>query len=55
MATTKATTSDRPVQATVRLPEALWRRVRIKAIENGSTASDYVRKALEASLGPGRA
>jgi len=32
---------------TVRLPVELWRRIRIRAIENGSTAEALVMEALE--------
>lgn len=53
-ATTKApttTATDLLYSATVRLPESLWKRTRIRAIEEDVTVSDFVRKALEASLG----
>lgn len=40
-----------PVQATMRLPEALWKRAKIEAIRRGCNVSDLVREALEAELG----
>jgi len=43
--------SDLPVQATVKLPESVWKRVKIAAIHEGATLSDFVRKALESALG----
>ena len=37
----------------MKLPEALWRETKIAVIREDVTVSDYVRKALEASLGAG--
>jgi len=48
-------TADLPVQAGVKLPESLWRRVKIEAIREGLTVSEYVRRSLEGTLtGAGR-
>lgn len=39
-----------PLQATVKLPESLWKRVKIEAIRRGCTVSDLVRETLEAAI-----
>lgn len=39
-----------PVQATMKVPESLWRRVKIEAIREGLTVSEYVRRVLDAKL-----
>lgn len=39
-----------PVQASMRLPEGLWKRVKIEAIRRGVNVSDLVREVLEAAL-----
>lgn len=45
-----ATEIEIPLQATVKLPDSLWRRVKIEAIREGCTVSDFVRRSLEATL-----
>jgi hypothetical protein len=42
--------ADLPIAATVKLPESLWRRVKIEAIREGMTVSQYVRRTLETTL-----
>lgn len=42
--------ADLPVAATVRIPESLWRRVKIEAIREGCTVSQYVQRMLESNL-----
>jgi len=39
-----------PVQATIRVPESFWRRVRKAAIDEGLTVSEFVRRRLERSF-----
>jgi len=39
-----------PIQATMRLPEGLWIRAKIKAMEQRENVSDYVRRLIEADL-----
>lgn len=41
---------EMPVNATVKLPESLWKRVRIRAIDQGCTVSEFVQAALESAL-----
>lgn len=43
-------TVDYPVQAGVKLPESLWRQVKIEAIREGVTVSEYVKRTLEEKL-----
>lgn len=43
-------TEDLPIQAGVKLPESLWKRVKIEAIREGCTVSEFVHRALEATL-----
>jgi hypothetical protein len=49
MMTTKKTTQY--IKTTLRVPESLWRRVRIHALETGTTAEALVSAALESYLG----
>src|SRR3990172_665971 len=39
-----------PVQATIKLPESLWKRVKIEAIHRGCTVSEYTQHLFEAAL-----
>lgn len=39
-----------PVQATVKLPESLWRRAKIEAINRRMTVSELVQQMLEERL-----
>lgn len=39
-----------PITASVKLPEDLWKRVKIEAIREGVTVSEFVRRMLEANL-----
>lgn len=39
-----------PIQATMRLPEPLWKRVKIESIKQGCHVSEFVRRALESAL-----
>jgi Bacterial regulatory protein, Fis family len=41
---------ETPLNATVKVTETLWKRVKIEAIRQGCTVSEYVSKALEAAL-----
>lgn len=43
-------TVDLPINATVRIPESLWKRTRIEAIQRGCTVAELVQKALEVAL-----
>ena len=45
-----AATADLPIQATCKVRESLWRRVKIAAIQRKTTLSDVVETALEAEL-----
>lgn len=42
--------ADLPIAATVKIPESLWRRVKIEAIREGMTVSQYVQRMLESNL-----
>jgi hypothetical protein len=42
--------ADLPIAATVKIPESLWRRVKIEAIKEGCTVSQYVQRMLEQTL-----
>lgn len=42
--------ADLPIAATVKIPESLWRRVKIEAIREGCTVSQYVQRMLEQTL-----
>ncbi len=44
---------EMPVQATVKLPESLWKRVRKIAIDRDCTVSDFVAAALQTALETG--
>jgi hypothetical protein len=39
-----------PIPVTVKLPPELWKRIRVRAIESDTTASEVVRTMLEAGL-----
>jgi hypothetical protein len=39
---------DRPVRITVDLPRALWRKVKIRAMDEGKSVQGLVRELLEA-------
>lgn len=41
---------DLPLNATVKLPESLWKEVKIRAIREGCTVSDLVERSLKAAL-----
>lgn len=42
--------NELPVQASMKLPEGLWKAVKIQAIREGCTVSSYVQRALEGAL-----
>lgn len=44
-------TTDLPVATTIRIPESLWRRIRIEAIREGLTLSQYAQRTFESALG----
>ncbi|OGR95744.1 MAG: hypothetical protein A2V88_16025 [Elusimicrobia bacterium RBG_16_66_12] len=39
-----------PVQATMKLPESLWKRVKIEAIQRGCTVSEFAQQLFETAL-----
>jgi hypothetical protein len=50
----QAQPTDLPITATLKVPESLWRSVKIDAIQRRCTLTAYVRAALEARLAAGQ-
>lgn len=50
LVTTPAPAVEVPINATMRIPESLWRRAKIVAIRRGVTVSQYVQACLETNV-----